>query len=127
MRIRRPVALATDTVLVAVFSVLGRLAHKEGLAPGEVWATLWPFLVGLGAGWVVVSATRRPAGTVRTGLVVWLCTLGGGMLIRGIRDGRVPHWSFILFAGVVTLAFLVGWRAVAGRLARRDEAPARTS
>ena len=45
-------------------------------------------------------ATRRDPGTIRSGVLVWVATLVGGMLIRGIGDGRVPHWSFMVVAAI---------------------------
>ena len=42
--------------------------------------------------------------TVVTGLVVW-----------GIRNQAIPHWSFILVATSVSALLMLGWRAIAGR------------
>ncbi|MFN3602264.1 MAG: DUF3054 domain-containing protein [Dietzia sp.] len=114
-----PLVFLLDAVSVMVFATFGRGAHAEGLGIGQVWGTAWPFLVGLVLGWVVVLAARRDPATVRSGVLVWLATLVGGMLIRGLGDGRVPHWSFIMVAAIATAVFLVGWRAVRAVLTRR--------
>lgn len=119
MRLRTPLVVVLDAALVALFSVFGRGAHSEGLGPAQVWNTAWPFLVGLGLGWVLLLAGRRDPRTVRSGVLVWLCTLVGGMAVWGLREGRVPHWSFVLVAGTATALFLVGWRALAGVVDRR--------
>ncbi|MBB1049844.1 DUF3054 domain-containing protein [Dietzia sp. CW19] len=111
-----------DVVLVGVFATFGRGAHSEGLGIGQVWGTAWPFLVGLVVGWVVVLATRRDPGTIRSGVLVWVATLVGGMLIRGIGDGRVPHWSFMVVAAIATGVFLLGWRALRAAVSRRRSA-----
>jgi len=113
-----PLIFALDVVLVGVFATFGRGAHSEGLGAAQVWGTAWPFLIGLAAGWVVVLATRRDPATVRSGVLLWVTTLVGGMAIRGLGDGRVPHWSFIMVAGVATAVFLVGWRAVRAAVVR---------
>lgn len=108
-----------DAVLVVVFATFGRGAHSEGLGVAQVWSTAWPFLVGLVAGWVIVLATRRVPTAVTSGVLLWLVTLAGGMVIRGLGDGRVPHWSFIIVAAIATGVFLVGWRAIRAGLVRR--------
>ena len=113
------VMLMVDAVLVVVFSTFGRGAHAEGLGPAQVWETAWPFLVGLAVGWLILVATRRPPGAVGSGVLVWVATLVVGMVIRGVGDGRVPHWSFILVAASVTAVFLIGWRAVRAVVLRR--------
>ena len=112
------IMLVVDAVLVVVFSTFGRGAHSEGLGAAQVWGTAWPFLVGLAVGWLILLATRRAPGTVRSGVLVWVATLVVGMAIRGIGDGRVPHWSFILVAATVTAVFLIGWRAIRAAVLR---------
>ena len=47
-----------------------------------------------------------------TGVVVWVCTIVVGMLLRkATSQGVAP--SFIVVASLVTAALLLGWRAVA--------------
>lgn len=121
-RVALPLTFLLDAVLVGVFATFGRGAHSEGLGIGQVWGTAWPFLVGLVVGWVVVLATRRDPGTMRSGVLVWVATLVGGMLIRGIGDGRVPHWSFMVVAAIATGVFLLGWRALRAAVSRRRSA-----
>ncbi|GAA1051485.1 MULTISPECIES: DUF3054 domain-containing protein [Dietzia] len=121
-RVALPLMFLLDAVLVGVFATFGRGAHSEGLGIGQVWGTAWPFLVGLVVGWVVVLATRRDPGTIRSGVLVWVATLVGGMLIRGIGDGRVPHWSFMVVAAIATGVFLLGWRALRAAVSRRRSA-----
>ncbi|EFV91735.1 putative transmembrane protein [Dietzia cinnamea P4] len=114
-----PVMIVLDAVLVVVFSTFGRGAHSEGLGVTQVWGTAWPFLVGLAVGWLILLAGRREPASIGSGVLLWLATLVVGMVIRGLGDGRVPHWSFMIVAGVVTGLFLVGWRAVRAMLVRR--------
>ena len=121
-RVALPLMFLLDAVLVGVFATFGRGAHSEGLGIGQVWGTAWPCLVGLVVGWVVVLATRRDPGTIRSGVLVWVATLVGGMLIRGIGDGRVPHWSFMVVAAIATGVFLLGWRALRAAVSRRRSA-----
>ena len=111
--------VALDAVLVVVFSTFGRGAHSEGLGAAQVWGTAWPFLVGLAVGWLILLVTRRAPGSVGSGVLVWVATVVVGMVIRGIGDGRVPHWSFIIVAATVTAVFLIGWRAIRAAVRRR--------
>lgn len=113
------VMFVLDAVLIVVFSTFGRGAHSEGLGAAQVWGTAWPFLVGLVVGWLTLLVTRRNPGTVGSGVAVWISSLVVGMVIRGIGDGRVPHWSFIIVAAVVTAVFLIGWRAIRAAVLRR--------
>jgi hypothetical protein len=47
-----------------------------------------------------------------TGVVVWLCTVLVGMLLRKVTAAGVAG-SFILVASTVTAVSLLGWRAIA--------------
>jgi len=120
-RVAVPVMIALDAVLVVVFSTFGRGAHSEGLGVAQVWGTAWPFLIGLAVGWLILLATRRAPAAVGSGVLLWLATLVVGMVIRGLGDGRVPHWSFMVVAGVVTAVLLIGWRAIRAAVVRRRE------
>lgn len=113
------VMFVLDAVLIVVFSTFGRGAHSEGLGAAQVWGTAWPFLVGLVVGWLILLVARRAPGTVGSGVAVWISSLVVGMVIRGFGDGRVPHWSFIIVAAVVTAVFLIGWRAIRAAVLRR--------
>lgn len=113
------VVFVLDAVLVVVFSTLGRIAHSEELGVTQVWGTAWPFLVGLVVGWVIVLLARRVPVSIGSGVLLWLSTLAVGMVIRGLGEGRVPHWSFMIFAGLVTALLLIGWRAVRAGVVRR--------
>lgn len=108
-----------DAVLVVVFSAFGRGAHSEGLGVAQIWGTAWPFLLALLVGWVAVLAMRRAPTAVSTGVILWLTTLVGGMTVRGLSEGGVPHWSFVLVAGLVTALFLIGWRLLALAVKKR--------
>ena len=113
------VMFVLDAVLIVVFSTFGRGAHSEGLGAAQVWGTAWPFFVGLVVGWLILLVARRAPGTVGSGVAVWISSLVVGMVIRGFGDGRVPHWSFIIVAAVVTAVFLIGWRAIRAAVLRR--------
>lgn len=110
-------AAALDVAAVVVFVLVGRRSHAEGLTVAGVADTAWPFLVGLGVGWVVTRAWRAPL-PVRTGVALWVSTVALGLVARTVDRGEVPP-SFAVVTTVVLGALLVGWRAVARALRRR--------
>lgn len=116
-----PAALAADAVCIAVFCAIGRRSHAEGITVGGVATTAWPFLAGAAVGWVLARAWRHPLAVAPTGVVVWLCTVAIGMVLRkvgaaGPESGTAP--SFIVVASLVTAALLLGWRAGAAAVGR---------
>jgi hypothetical protein len=119
---RRPavlaLALAGDVVAVLVFAAVGRRTHAEANALLGLLATAGPFLVGLAAGWATARVWRAPL-ALRTGLLVWLVTVIVGLAVRFAFTDRLP----ITFVVVVTLslAVLLGWRAVAALVSSRTD------
>jgi hypothetical protein len=114
-------AAVTDVVLVMVFAAVGRGSHGENVL-GGLAGTAWPFLLGLLIGWLAARLAGRsrfdPARIVPAGVLIWAGTWGIGMMARVVSgQGTAP--SFLLVAGVVLAAFLLGWRALAALPARR--------
>lgn len=114
-------ALVIDVVLVVVFCAIGRRSHESAVLAGLL-RTVWPFAVGLALGWgAALLAARRAAGGFDpmalwpTGVLIWVGTLAGGMLLRVVA-GQGTALSFVLVAGGVLALFLLGWRAAAGAL-----------
>jgi len=95
---------------VLVFCAVGRRSHDEGLNIAGIATTAWPFLSGTGVGWLAARAWRRPTAVAPTGLVVWVCTVAVGMLLRKATSAGVAA-SFVLVASTVTALLLLGWRA----------------
>ncbi|TNM70316.1 DUF3054 domain-containing protein [Streptomyces sp. NP160] len=115
-------ALVVDAALVLVFAAVGRRSHGEADALAGLAHTAWPFLAGLAAGWLLVRALGgrrgwRPLAVVPAGLVVWAGTLVGGHLLR-LASGQGSAGSFVVVSAVVLAVFLLGWRLLAGPLAR---------
>ena len=109
---RGPVWLGIDVGCVLVFCALGRRSHDEGLNIAGIASTAWPFLSGTALGWLAAQAWRRPTAVYPTGVVVWLCTVVVGMLLRKATSAGVAA-SFIVVASSVTALLLLGWRALA--------------
>jgi len=114
-----PLALVADIACVVVFCTIGRRSHAEGLTLGGIAETAWPFLSGTLVGWLIARAWRAPTAVVPTGVVIWVSTIVVGMLLRKASSQGVAA-SFIVVASLVTAALLLGWRVVAGLIARRN-------
>lgn len=115
-------AVIVDVVLVLIFAAIGRASHQED--PGGFLLTAWPFLIALIIGHLLAALMpgrpRRPW-SVLWGVVVWIVTVVGGMLIR-VLSGDTAEVPFIVVATIVLGVFLVGWRAIAALLRRRRAA-----
>lgn len=118
LRLQRPAWLAVDVVGVLVFCAAGRRSHDEGLDVAGIAVTAWPFLTGTVVGWLVSRGWRRPTAVAPTGVVVWLCTVVIGMLLRKATSAGVAA-SFVVVATMVTALLLLGWRVAAGLTLRR--------
>src|SRR5246127_1508239 len=111
-------SLVTDVIGVLAFCAVGRRRHDEGLSVTGIATTAWPFLTGTVFGWLSSRAWQRPTAVVPTGVVVWLCTVAVGMLLRKASSAGVAA-SFVLVAASVTAVLLLGWRAVVAVSMRR--------
>ena len=112
-RVRRaPIALLADIVCVIVFCTIGRRSHAEGLTVAGIAQTAWPFLAGTGVGWLLIRGWRQPFTVIPTGVVVWVCTVVVGMLLRKATSAGVQA-SFVVVASIVTAVLLLGWRGAA--------------
>ena len=119
------VAVVLDVACVLVFVIIGRASHVKGESLAGIASTSWPFLSGLGIGWLAARAWRRPLAIVPVGLVVWLSTVAIGMIVRVI-SGQGTAAAFIAVALVFLALFLLGWRMLA-RLTRLDALLSRRS
>jgi Protein of unknown function (DUF3054) len=107
-------------VVVLVFVAIGRSAHAHGVTASGLAATSWPFLVGLGAGWLVARAWRRPLQIFPTALVVTVTCVAVGMVLR-VVSGQGTAVAFVLVALTFLGTALVGWRVLArSARGRRD-------
>ncbi|HEY2280100.1 MAG TPA: DUF3054 domain-containing protein [Streptosporangiaceae bacterium] len=114
-------AAVLDVAAVLVFVVIGRANHHDGETVPGVASTAWPFLAGLGTGWLVARVWRRPAALVPSGVAAWLGTVAVGMLLRVVA-GQGTAVSFIIVALGFLGLFLLGWRVLARSFSRRPAA-----
>lgn len=124
MKISRTTSIAMDTLAIAVFALLARITHQTDEMPLNFtgWlSTLWPFLVGVALAWVIVTFAGKGVGTSNgegKGPFIWLITVATGLIIWGIRNQQLPHWSFVIVASVMSALLMLGWRGIA-RLIKR--------
>lgn len=98
-----------DALVVLLFAAIGRVSHEEALTVTGVAHTAWPFLAGLGVGWLLLRLVRRSGGKLTEGLALSVMTVGVGMLVRqAIGEGTAP--AFVVVATVVVTLLLVGSR-----------------
>ncbi|HTN55099.1 MAG TPA: DUF3054 domain-containing protein [Microbacterium sp.] len=115
-------ALVVDAVLVLIFAAIGRASHGED--PIGFILTGWPFLIALVVGHALaalVPARPRRPWSLGWGVIAWVVTVVGGMLLR-VAAGDTAETTFIIVASAVLAALLLGWRVIA-LLVRRYRAP----
>jgi hypothetical protein len=116
--VRRPLtALLADILCVIVFATIGRRSHAEGLTVSGIAHTAWPFLAGTAIGWLLIGGWRRPFTVIPTGVIVWVCTVVAGMLLRKATSAGVST-SFVVVASLSTAVLLLGWRGAAALIRR---------
>jgi Protein of unknown function (DUF3054) len=117
-------AVVLDCCCVLVFVIIGRASHTKGESLVGIASTAWPFLAGLGIGWVAARAWRQPAGLFPAGVGAWLGAVAGGMVLRMV-SGQGTAFAFVLVALAFLGLFLLGWRLAArlagSRLRRREQ------
>jgi hypothetical protein len=114
-------AVLLDCCCVLVFVIIGRASHAKGESLAGIASTAWPFLAGLGIGWLAARGWRRPLGLFPAGVGGWLGAVVLGMVLR-VVSGQGTAFAFVLVALAFLGLFLLGWRLVArlagGRLRR---------
>ena len=114
-------AAALDFVLVIVFCLIGRRSHDEADSMSGLVRTAWPFVGGMALGWAVASRGKgglTPEAVWPFGVIVWVGTLVGGMILRVVDDQGIEV-SFVVVAGAVLAVFLLGWRLIFRAIGRR--------
>lgn len=119
-------AVIVDALLVLVFAAIGRASHDEN--PAGFLLTAWPFLVALLLGHLLAAllpARPRRPWSILWGVVVWVVTVVGGMLLR-VLSGDTAQVPFIIVATLTLGVFLVGWRGITA-LVRRNRSRTATT
>ncbi|MEV3920067.1 DUF3054 domain-containing protein [Actinomadura coerulea] len=108
---RKVLGGVVDVICVLVFVGIGRASHEEAASVGGFLSTAWPFLVGLGVGWGLLRAWRRPEEVFPAGVGIWVSTVAVGMVLR-VLSGQGTALAFVIVATVFLGAALLGWRLV---------------
>jgi Protein of unknown function (DUF3054) len=116
-------ALVLDCCCVLAFVIIGRASHDHGESLGGIASTAWPFLAGLGCGWLAGLVWRRPLGLFPAGVGSWLGTVAVGMVLRVVA-GQGTAVAFVLVALGFLGLFLLGWRLVVPAVVRLRLRPA---
>ena len=120
---RPAVSFALDLVGVIVFVSIGVLNHDTGFTAENLGRALWPFLVGLAVGWLLILGLRRahPATwspqRLGSGVVCVVSVMVVGMLLRW-ASGQGTALAFVIVATASTAILLLGWRVAALAIAR---------
>ena len=122
MRRNSALAALADIVGIVLFCAIGRRSHAEGLTVAGVAETAWPFLAGTAIGWLVSRGWQRPIALVPTGVVVWMCTVAVGMLLRAATSAGVSG-SFVVVASAATAVVLLGWRVAVAAVQHQPNQP----
>jgi multisubunit Na+/H+ antiporter MnhB subunit len=114
----RKTAAVIDLVMVLVFVAIGRSVHDHGVRLVGMISTAWPFVIGLGVGWLMLIARRRPGTALTDGVTVTLATVAVGMVLR-VVSGQGTAFAFIAVAICFLGLFMVGWRVLVATWRRR--------
>ncbi|WP_080791797.1 DUF3054 domain-containing protein [Corynebacterium pacaense] len=110
-------ALLFDAISIGLFALFARIAHQSEEMPLTVmgwFKTLLPFLAGVFLAYLfaIIPAKLHPQLFWPAGVVVWLSAVVVGLVIWGINNGGVPHWSFMIVATTASAILVLGWRAL---------------
>ncbi|RFS84957.1 DUF3054 domain-containing protein [Actinomadura spongiicola] len=108
---RSSLGLGLDVVCVLVFVGIGRGAHHDGVDVVGYLSALWPFLVGVGGGWIAWRVWGRAELIFPSGVGVWGTTVAVGMGLR-VLSGQGTAGAFVVVATLFLGAALLGWRVV---------------
>jgi hypothetical protein len=106
--------LGLDVLVVVIFVAIGRDSHELDQSAADLVEVAVPFLIGVGVGWGVMRAWRRPVAMV-TGAGVLAATVIVGMALRRLVFDDGIAATFILVATAFLGLGILGWRVVASR------------
>ena len=112
------IAPVIDIIALMLFAVAARLAHG-GLSFSTWVDAFWPWAVGALIGWVIILATKVQ-GKWKEGGIVWLSTVVGGMALWMLVNGRLPHWSFLIVATVMSRTIFLWLAAFRPQIKKKE-------
>lgn len=116
--IRAALPIVVDAAIVVTFATVGMFNHDSKPSLLTLVAILWPFVVGLAAGWIgAIWNGLRGLRVWPGGLLIVAVTYGLGMAFRSL-SGRGLETGFLVFSAGFFVVTMLGWRG-AWQLARR--------
>ncbi|SLM91681.1 DUF3054 domain-containing protein [Brachybacterium nesterenkovii] len=112
-------ALVGDALAVLLFVAIGLMQHATPLTTSTVGLVAWPFLVGMLLGHLTIRSWRAPFALWPHGVFIWAITIAAAMAIRTLF-GAGTETSFIIVTATFLALFMLGWRAVASFVTRRE-------
>ena len=110
--VRAVLPIVVDVICVVAFAIGGKDAHDAHASWWVVAAIVWPYLVGLGLGWVAaIWNGMRGLKVWPGGVLILALTYVVGMVLRVIA-GRGIEPSFLLVAGIFLTVTMLGWRGL---------------
>jgi FtsH-binding integral membrane protein len=117
MRVARLFAL--DLLVVIAFVLIGRRNHGEDGTVDGFFRVAAPFLLALAGAWVSGRKRWASAAHWRYGVVIWVFTVGMGLLLRRVVFHNGTAIAFVIVATLFLGLGLVGWRVVSNMIARK--------
>ena len=102
-----------DVVCVTAFVFIGPRNHDTDTGAGGVFSVAAPFLMSLFA--VHVAGLAARAKTITAGIIIWVATVGLGMVLRHWVFDKGTATAFVIVATVFLGGSMVGWRVVEHR------------
>lgn len=102
-------ALLIDGAATCAFMAIGMASHAHSYA--DYPARVAPFLLALGAAWLVPKVRQSPI-SWKAGLIVWPITTVGGLALRKATGGGISGAMPFISAGTLAV-LLLGWRIIA--------------
>lgn len=112
--------LAIDALLVVGFAALGRRSHESSLDLAGILGTAAPFLLALLVAALITRHWRTWAQLWPAGVLTWVITVAGGLLLRVTLFDQTAALAFQLVAAGTLLLLLLGRRLVTVLFRRRS-------
>ena len=109
--VRPWIGVAADVAVLVLFVLIGRRSHHEDAGVAGFLRVWWPFAAGLAVAWLATGLYRAPLPWGRA-VVAWLVTVGVGMALRIVVEGRGFEVAFTIVTLLFVGAGMLGWRAV---------------
>lgn len=113
--------LAIDAVLIVIFAMIGISSHDGSLDPAGIARVAVPFLIP----YLILAGGIKPTRFIHNifpmGVILWLCTVIFGPILRAALFNDTSALPFILVTAGVLALFLIGRRIISTLVIRRKQ------